>query len=60
MADSDAHIPHTPPLLLPDAIHQAVKPGTALLRLETTSSREESWTARGGRVHGTSKPNSLR
>ncbi|MFD7019314.1 DUF5994 family protein [Streptomyces sp. NPDC059161] len=38
MADSD--IPHTPPLLLPDAIHQAVKPGTALLRLETTSSRE--------------------
>ncbi|MCX4642203.1 MULTISPECIES: DUF5994 family protein [unclassified Streptomyces] len=40
MADSDAHIPHTPPLLLPDAIHQAVKPGTALLRLETTSSRE--------------------
>ena len=38
MADSD--IPHTPPLLLPDAIHQAVEPGTALLRLETTSSRE--------------------
>ncbi|MFE1555848.1 DUF5994 family protein [Streptomyces sp. NPDC058734] len=38
MADSD--IPHTPPLLLPDAIHQAVKPGTALLRLETTRSRE--------------------
>ncbi|MEU5952084.1 DUF5994 family protein [Streptomyces sp. NPDC047525] len=38
MADSD--ISHTPPLLLPDAIHQAVKPGTALLRLETTRSRE--------------------
>ncbi|MFI1648688.1 DUF5994 family protein [Streptomyces avidinii] len=38
MADSD--IPRTPPLLLPDAIHQALKPGTALLRLETTQSRE--------------------
>ncbi|MFD8144568.1 DUF5994 family protein, partial [Streptomyces sp. NPDC059708] len=38
MAEFD--IPHTPPLLLPDAIHQAVKPGTALLRLETTRSRE--------------------
>ncbi|GLX20791.1 DUF5994 family protein [Streptomyces lavendulae] len=38
MTDSD--IPHRPPLLLPDAIHQAVKPGTALLRLETTRSRE--------------------
>lgn len=38
MTDSDT--PHKPPLLLPDAIHQAVKPGTALLRLETTRSRE--------------------
>ncbi|MEU7553399.1 DUF5994 family protein [Streptomyces sp. NPDC044571] len=38
MADSDT--PQTHPLLLPDAIHQAVKPGTALLRLETTRSRE--------------------
>ncbi|MFE1899338.1 DUF5994 family protein [Streptomyces yangpuensis] len=38
MAESD--IPHTPPLLLPDAIHRAVNPGTALLRLETTPSRE--------------------
>ncbi|MFI6002217.1 DUF5994 family protein [Streptomyces sp. NPDC051366] len=38
MADSD--IPHPSPLLLPDEIHQAVKPGTALLRLETTRSRE--------------------
>ncbi|MER6961084.1 MULTISPECIES: DUF5994 family protein [unclassified Streptomyces] len=38
MADID--LPHTPPLLLPDAIHQAVKPGAALLRLETTRSRE--------------------
>lgn len=38
MADSDT--PSTPPLLLPDAIHQAIQPGTALLRLETTQSRE--------------------
>ncbi|MER7043901.1 DUF5994 family protein [Streptomyces jumonjinensis] len=38
MADSDT--PHTPPLSLPDAIHEAVEPGTALLRLETTHSRE--------------------
>ncbi|AZM89895.1 MULTISPECIES: DUF5994 family protein [Streptomyces] len=38
MTDSD--IPHRPPLLLPDAIHQAVEPGTALLRLETKRSRE--------------------
>ncbi|MEU3724666.1 DUF5994 family protein [Streptomyces sp. NPDC031705] len=38
MADSDT--PRTRPLLLPDAIHQAIKPGTALLRLETTSSRQ--------------------
>lgn len=38
MADSDT--PRTPPLLLPDAIHRAIKPGTALLRLETTSSRQ--------------------
>ncbi|WP_046777759.1 DUF5994 family protein [Streptomyces yangpuensis] len=38
MADSDT--PHTPPLLLPSAIHQAIQPGTALLRLETTQSRE--------------------
>ncbi|MFD3591017.1 DUF5994 family protein [Streptomyces sp. NPDC058683] len=36
----DTDLPHTPPLLLPDAIHQAVKPGTALLRLETKRSRE--------------------
>ncbi|UGY95331.1 hypothetical protein [Streptomyces gobiensis] len=37
MTDSD-----TPrlPKLLPDEIHQAVKPGTALLRLETTDARE--------------------
>ncbi|MFF1409541.1 DUF5994 family protein [Streptomyces sp. NPDC058289] len=28
-----------PPKLLPDAIHRAVRPGTALLRLETTHSR---------------------
>ncbi|MGG8409055.1 DUF5994 family protein [Streptomyces sp. 12297] len=38
MADSDT--PHTPPLLLPSAIHQAIQPGTALLRLETTQSRK--------------------
>lgn len=37
---ADSGVPHTPQLLLPDAIHQAVTPGTALLRLETTSSRE--------------------
>ncbi|MFI6473138.1 DUF5994 family protein [Streptomyces sp. NPDC050516] len=37
MAESDIS---TPAKLLPDAIHQAVKPGTALLRLETTQSRE--------------------
>ncbi|MGW7103023.1 DUF5994 family protein [Streptomyces sp. NPDC054838] len=37
MADSDT--PRTRPLLLPDAIHPAIKPGTALLRLETTSFR---------------------
>ncbi|MEU5428419.1 DUF5994 family protein [Streptomyces olivoreticuli] len=34
MADSDT--PH----LLPEAVHRAVKPGTALLRLETTRTRE--------------------
>ncbi|MFD9483075.1 DUF5994 family protein [Streptomyces sp. NPDC059991] len=36
MAESDTP---TPTRLLPDAIHHAVKPGTALLRLETTRSR---------------------
>ncbi|MEV4331812.1 DUF5994 family protein [Streptomyces sp. NPDC049597] len=30
----------TPPKLLPDEIHRAVEPGTALLRLQTTHSRE--------------------
>ncbi|WP_327736536.1 DUF5994 family protein [Streptomyces nojiriensis] len=38
MADSD--VPHTPSLLLPDAIHHAIQPGAAVLRLETTRSRE--------------------
>ncbi|NXY93872.1 hypothetical protein HYE82_05580 [Streptomyces sp. BR123] len=38
MADADT--PYTPPMVLPDAIHSAVRPGTALLRLETTGSRE--------------------
>ncbi|MBZ6472887.1 DUF5994 family protein [Streptomyces griseocarneus] len=37
MTDSDT--PHLPPGLLPDEIHRAVKPGTALLRLETTRER---------------------
>jgi hypothetical protein len=37
MTHSDS--PH-PQKLLPDEIHHAVKPGTALLRLETTHSRE--------------------
>ncbi|MFF1565837.1 DUF5994 family protein [Streptomyces sp. NPDC058293] len=37
MAESDAP---TPRKLLPDEIHRAVKPGTALLRLQTTHSRE--------------------
>ncbi|MFF4578131.1 DUF5994 family protein [Streptomyces sp. NPDC001389] len=38
MTDSD--IPHTPSLLLPDAIHHTIQPGAAVLRLETTQSRE--------------------
>ncbi|MEU8843326.1 DUF5994 family protein [Streptomyces roseus] len=38
MADSDT--PPRPPLLLPESIHQAIQPGTALLRLVTTRSRE--------------------
>ncbi|AYV25301.1 DUF5994 family protein [Streptomyces goshikiensis] len=37
---ADSGIPDRFPLLLPDAIHQVLKPGTALLRLETTQSRE--------------------
>lgn len=37
MAESDTP---TPRMLLPDEIHRAVKPGTALLRLQTTHSRE--------------------
>ncbi|MFF3954187.1 DUF5994 family protein [Streptomyces sp. NPDC001890] len=37
MAESDSP---TPPKLLPDEIHRAVNPGTALLRLRTTHSRE--------------------
>ncbi|MFB6807488.1 DUF5994 family protein [Streptomyces sp. NPDC056387] len=37
MAESDKPAPLK---LLPDAIHQAVKPGAALLRLETTQSRQ--------------------
>ncbi|MCX4981887.1 DUF5994 family protein [Streptomyces sp. NBC_00572] len=37
MAESDMP---TPPQLLPDEIHRAVHPGTALLRLRTTHSRE--------------------
>ncbi|WP_327668107.1 MULTISPECIES: DUF5994 family protein [unclassified Streptomyces] len=38
MTDADIPLPTT--RLLPDAIHQAVRPGTALLRLETTQSRQ--------------------
>ncbi|MET9678495.1 DUF5994 family protein [Streptomyces sp. NPDC006482] len=37
MAESDTPAPRK---LLPDEIHRAVRPGTALLRLETTHSRE--------------------
>ncbi|WP_435059989.1 DUF5994 family protein [Streptomyces sp. bgisy060] len=41
---TDAGIsPHravTPPRLLPDEVHRAVGPGTALLRLETTATRQ--------------------
>ncbi|MFD7081110.1 DUF5994 family protein [Streptomyces sp. NPDC059918] len=37
MAESDNPAPSK---LLPDAIHQAVRPGAALLRLETTKSRQ--------------------
>ncbi|MFB7025268.1 MULTISPECIES: DUF5994 family protein [unclassified Streptomyces] len=37
---TDAGTPPTSPLLLPDEIHHAVRPGTALLRLETTHSRQ--------------------
>ncbi|MFJ3632623.1 DUF5994 family protein [Streptomyces sp. NPDC090112] len=43
MAEADTpHAPpaHAPPMVLPDGIHTAVRPGTALLRLETTGSRE--------------------
>ncbi|MFD5326562.1 DUF5994 family protein [Streptomyces sp. NPDC127092] len=36
---SPHHVP-APPRLLPDEVHQAVGPGTALLRLETTGSRQ--------------------
>ncbi|MFD7094175.1 DUF5994 family protein [Streptomyces xanthophaeus] len=39
-SDTDAGTSRTPPLVLPDAVHEAIKPGTALLRLETTRSRE--------------------
>ncbi|MEU5000180.1 DUF5994 family protein [Streptomyces sp. NPDC021622] len=39
MAASDTPVP-VPLKLLPDAIHQAVKPGPTLLRLETTQSRQ--------------------
>ncbi|MFD7323182.1 DUF5994 family protein [Streptomyces sp. NPDC059875] len=51
MAESDTP---TPPKLLPDEIHRAVKPGTALLRLQTTHSREGvldgAWWPRSRRV----------
>lgn len=37
---ADADIPRIPQLL-PDAVHHAVKPGTALVRLVTTETREQ-------------------
>ncbi|MCZ0980263.1 DUF5994 family protein [Streptomyces diastatochromogenes] len=37
---ADTGIPHMPSRLLPDEVHRAVGPGTALLRLETTGSRQ--------------------
>jgi hypothetical protein len=37
---TDAGIPHMSARLLPDEVHRAVGPGTALLRLETTGSRQ--------------------
>ncbi|MFF1477111.1 DUF5994 family protein [Streptomyces sp. NPDC058301] len=53
MAESDTP---TPPRLLPSAIHQAVKPGTALLRLETTRSRagvlDGAWWPRSRDIAG--------
>jgi hypothetical protein len=36
---ADSVTPRPAPLLLPDSIHQAVKLGTAVLRMETTQSR---------------------
>lgn len=39
MAESD--VSRVPPGLLPEAVHQAVRPGTALLRLVTTHTREQ-------------------
>ncbi|MFG2641155.1 DUF5994 family protein [Streptomyces sp. NPDC048370] len=40
MAESDVPTPRELGKLLPDEIHRAVKPGTAVLRLRTTHSRE--------------------
>jgi hypothetical protein len=37
---TDPAVPATPSRLLPDAVHEAVEPGSALLRLETTHSRQ--------------------
>lgn len=39
-SDSPSPSPSPSPRKLPDAIHRAVKPGTALVRLQTTGSRE--------------------
>ncbi|ANZ17678.1 DUF5994 family protein [Streptomyces noursei] len=39
MAESDAS--RVPPGVLPEAVHQAVRPGTALLRLVTSQTREQ-------------------
>ncbi|MGY3204013.1 DUF5994 family protein [Streptomyces sp. TE5632] len=40
MTDSDTSDASDTPRLLPNAVHQSVGPGTALLRLETTHARE--------------------
>lgn len=59
MTHSDPSSP-SPRKLLPDAIHHAVKPGTALLRLQTTHSREGildgAWWPRSRDI-GTELPN---
>ncbi|ARF59189.1 DUF5994 family protein [Streptomyces gilvosporeus] len=38
---AESHASRVPPGVLPEAVHQAVRPGTALLRLVTTQTREQ-------------------